>query len=164
MWLNTPALMRGYLGRDDLTTRVVSQGWFMTGDLGFLDERGRLHLRGRIREEINKGGMKVYPADIDAVVERFEAARDMCCFGFADPLYGQNVGIALVLEDASADTLRELYQWMTHHLAAHQLPVKWYLLDTIPRTSRGKINRDRVANACATLEPVDLKAALSGSS
>ncbi len=163
VWLNTPALMRGYLGRDDLTARVVSQGWFMTGDLGYLDDHGRLFLRGRIREEINKGGMKVYPSDIDAVVERFESARDMCCFGFADPLYGQNVGVALVLENTSADTLRDLYQWMKHHLATHQLPVKWYLLDAIPRTSRGKINRDSVADACAALEPVDLKAVLSGS-
>ncbi|MCO6411439.1 MAG: acyl--CoA ligase [Thiogranum sp.] len=156
VWLNTPALMKGYLNRDDLTARAVSQGWFMTGDLGYLDAQGRLHLRGRTREEINKGGMKVYPADIDAVVERFAATRDMCCFGFDDPLYGQNVGVALVLEDTSADTLRELHAWMKHHLAAHQLPVKWYLLDAIPRTSRGKINRDSVAEACAAHEPVDL--------
>lgn len=161
VWLNTPALMRGYLGRDDLTARVVSQGWFMTGDLGYLDERGRLYLRGRVREEINKGGMKVYPGDIDAVVERFKAARDMCCFGFDDPLYGQNVGLALVLEDSSAGTLRALQGWMKRHLATHQLPVRWYLLDAIPRTSRGKINRDSVAQACAVLDPVDLKTALS---
>lgn len=164
VWINTPALMRGYLGRDDLTNRAVSQGWFMTGDLGYLDTHGRLHLRGRIREEINKGGMKVYPADIDAVVERFGAVRDMCCFGFDDPLYGQNVGVALVLEDSSADTLRDLHGWMKHHLATHQLPVKWYLLEEIPRTSRGKINRDSVADTCATLEPVDLKTVLDTSS
>lgn len=164
VWINTPALMRGYLGRDDLTTRVVSQGWFMTGDLGYLDERGRLHLRGRIRDEINKGGTKVYPADIDAVVERFGAARDSCCFAIDDPLYGQNVGVALVLEDTSADTFRALYEWMRHHLATHQLPVRWYRLDAIPRTSRGKINRENVASACAALEPIDLKAMLGGSS
>ena len=163
VWLNTPALMRGYLGRDDLTAQVVSQGWFMTGDLGYLDEHGHLHLRSRIREEINKGGMKVYPADIDAVVERFAAARDMCCFGFDDPLYGQNVGVGLVLEDSSAETLRELHAWLKLHLAVHQLPVQWYLLDSIPRTSRGKINRDTVAEVCASLDPVDLRAVLGGS-
>ena len=56
VWVNTPALMRGYLDRDDLTEQVVSQGWFMTGDIGLLDERGRLYLRGREREEINRGG------------------------------------------------------------------------------------------------------------
>jgi long-chain acyl-CoA synthetase len=117
-----------------------------------------------VREEINKGGMKVYPADIDAVVERFGAARDMCCFGFDDPLYGQNVGVALVLEDDSANTLRALNEWMKHHLAKHQLPVKWYLLEAIPRTSRGKINRESVADACAALEPIDLKDVLRASS
>jgi len=162
VWLNTPALMRGYLERDDLTKRVVSQGWFMTGDLGHLDDHGRLYLRGRIREEINKGGMKICPSDIDAVAERFSAVRDMCCFGFEDSLYGQNVGLALVLEEGSDNhTLRELYAWLKRHLAEHKLPTKWYLMDAIPRTSRGKINRDIVARTCSELNPVDLRTVLS---
>src|SRR6185295_11465529 len=67
VWVSTPALMRGYLDRDDLTSRVVANGWFVTGDIGTLDEHGRLYLRGREREEINRGGLKVYPADIDSV-------------------------------------------------------------------------------------------------
>jgi acyl-CoA synthetase (AMP-forming)/AMP-acid ligase II len=101
VWLNTPALMKGYFEREDLTNEVVSQGWFMTGDVGTLDERGVLYLQGRVREEINKGGMKVHPADIDAVVERFAGTKDVCSFGFDDSLYGQDVGIAVVLEDPS---------------------------------------------------------------
>jgi long-chain acyl-CoA synthetase len=68
------ALMKGLFQRDDLTALAVSEGWFLTGDIGFIDERGRLVLRGRERDEINKGGMKIYPADIDTVVERFEHA------------------------------------------------------------------------------------------
>src|SRR5262245_41656928 len=80
VWVNTPALMRGYLGRDDLTAEVVSAGWFHTGDIGVLDERGWLHLRGREREEINKGGMKIYPGDVDAVIEQFDQTLDVCAF------------------------------------------------------------------------------------
>jgi acyl-CoA synthetase (AMP-forming)/AMP-acid ligase II len=59
VWVQTPALMRGYFRRDDLTAQVVSQGWFSTGDRGFIDDRGYLYLRGRVRDEINKSGQKI---------------------------------------------------------------------------------------------------------
>ena len=156
IWLNTPALMKGYFNRDDLTDQVVSQGWFMTGDIGMLDERGLLYLRGRERDEINKGGAKIYPADVDAVVERFNRTADVCTFAFDDPIYGQNVGMAVVLNDPSDVTVRALYQWMKRHLAEAKMPVRWYLVETIPRTSRGKINRDMVKETCARLVPLDL--------
>jgi acyl-CoA synthetase (AMP-forming)/AMP-acid ligase II len=160
VWLNTPALMHGYLDRDDLTDQVVSAGWFMTGDIGMLDERGRLYLRGRERDEINKGGAKIYPADVDAVVERFAQAKDVCTFALDDPTYGQNVGMAVVLDDAGHATIAALHAWMKQHLAKPKMPVRWYLVDAIPRTSRGKINRDSVKASCAGLTPVDLTAIL----
>jgi acyl-CoA synthetase (AMP-forming)/AMP-acid ligase II len=146
--------MRGYLGRDDLTAEVMSAGWLRTGDVGLVDERGWLYLRGREREEINKGGMKIYPADIDAVVERFEDAVDVCAFALEDALLGEDVGIAVVLRDGSAAKLGALREWMALHLARHQMPRRWYLVDEIPRTSRGKVNRSAVAARCVELQPV----------
>ncbi len=163
IWVNSPALMRGYLNRDDLTDEAVCHGWFVTGDIGLFDERGLLYLRGRERDEINKGGMKVYPADIDAVVERFERTTDVCAFALDDPLYGQNVAIAVALSDRSDETIRALHQWMREHLAEAKMPVRWYLVKEIPRTSRGKINRDHVKEACASLQPLDLPRVLSSS-
>jgi oxalate---CoA ligase len=154
VWVNTPALMKGYLDRPDLTAEVVSQGWFLTGDIGLVDERGHLYLRGREREEINKGGMKIYPGDIDAVIERFEAARDVCTFAVSDALHGESVGVAVVLESTSDEVVERLHEWCAQHLAAHQLPQRWYWLDEIPRTSRGKVNRELVARRCAELQPV----------
>ena len=151
VWVNTPALMRGYLDRDDLTEQVVSQGWFLTGDIGLLDERGWLYLRGREREEINRGGMKIYPADIDSVVERFEWTRDVCSFAYPDALHGEDVGIAVVLDPAGGDSLSRLQDWCATYLARHQMPQRWYLLDEIPRSSRGKVNREAVALHCAEL-------------
>jgi len=157
VWVNTPALMRGYLGRDDLTRQVVSQGWFLTGDIGLVDDRGMLYLKGREREEINKGGMKVHPADIDAVVERFEETSDVCTFAVSDPLLGENVGIAVVLRTDHPDVLRRLYAWTAGHVAEHQMPVRWFVVPEIPRTSRGKINRQHVAERCASIAPVDAR-------
>ena len=156
VWTLTPALMRGYLDRDDLTVQVVSHGWFATGDIGVIDDRGWLVLRGREREEINKGGMKIYPGDIDGVIERFTATLDVCSFAYADPLLGEDVGVAVALKQNDDATLRELHRWARAHLAAHQLPQRWYILDEIPRTSRGKVNRSQIAGHCETRRPVDM--------
>jgi len=161
VWLQTPALMRGYLDRDDLTAECVRAGWFLTGDLGFVDERGWLTLHGRVRDEINKGGAKVYPADIEAVAEGFPGLADLCCFAIDDPNYGQNVGLALVLDGEDPARLRALHGRLRERLADHQMPVRWFLLDELPRTSRGKIQRDRIAALCSERQPVDLRALLS---
>jgi oxalate---CoA ligase len=156
-WINTPALMRGYLGRDDLTAEAVADGWFTSWDIGVIDRRGRLYLRGREREEINRGGTKVQPGDVDAVLERFEATVDVCTFGYDDAGAEEEVGVALVLRTRDETTMARLGTWVRRHLAAHQLPRKWYVLDAIPRTSNGKVNRRVVAEWCAGLEPIDLR-------
>ena len=163
VWVSTPALMRGYLDRDDLTEKVVADGWFATGDIGTLDAHGRLYLRGREREEINKGGLKVYPADIDTAIESFPATADVCAFAFEDLLLGEEVGVAVVLHDDAPDTMRALHAWTVERLAKHQVPRRWYLLSAIPRTSRGKVNRATVANQCANETPLSV-AALRGTS
>lgn len=163
VWVSTPALMRGYLDRDDLTSRVVANGWFVTGDIGTIDEQGLLYLRGREREEINKGGLKVYPADIDHVIERFPATADVCTFAFEDPLLGEDVGVAVVLREGTPDTLGQLHAWTVERLAKHQVPRRWYVLAEIPRTSRGKVNRATVATQCQNETPLDV-AGLRGTS
>ena len=162
VWLNTPALMKGYFKRQDLTNAAIQQGWFKTGDIGMLDDRGRLFLRGRERDEINKGGFKVFPADIDEVVEQYSITSEVCTFGFEDDFYGENVGMALVLEDTSEQSIRGLHEWISSHLAQHKHPERWYLLDEIPRTSRGKVNRDSVMKACMKQAPLDLRVLLRG--
>jgi long-chain acyl-CoA synthetase len=156
VWLNTPALMKGYFQRDDLTAQVVRDGWFVTGDKGLVDERGYLYLCGREREEINKGGMKVYPGDIDAVVEQYENAIDVCTFACDDSFYGQNIAMAVVLKSGESETLRSLHQFMSLRLAAHKMPIRWFVVESIARTSRGKLNRASISEGCAALEPVDM--------
>ena len=71
---------------------------------------------------------------------------------------GQDVGIAVVLEDGSERRLLDLLEWTKKHLAQHKVPVRWYVVEEIPRTSRGKINRIRVAEECAKGRAVDMKA------
>ena len=163
VWLRTPALMRGYLDRDDLTRQAVVDGWFATGDLGLLDERGHLHLRGRERDEINKGGMKISPAEVDAVAESFAGVADACAFPVDDPLYGQNVGLAVTFTEPGDGAVAELYRWMRERLAEAKLPARWWVLDALPRSVRGKLNRDAVRIECARRAPVDLARVLGRS-
>jgi len=156
LWIKTPALMRGYLGRDALTRRVVVDGWLATGDLARLDEQGRLHLHGRERDEINKGGIKISPAEVDAAAASFPKVSDACAFAVDDALYGQNVGLAVALDESGDAAVHELYHWMRARLAEAKLPVRWWVLDAIPRSDRGKLSREAVRDACAGRAPLDL--------
>jgi acyl-CoA synthetase (AMP-forming)/AMP-acid ligase II len=157
VWIKTPALMREYLGREDLTRSAVAAGWFLTGDIGYLDDRGRLYLRGREREEINKGGIKVHPADIEAAVQELASTLEVCSFAYDDPLYGQNVALALALDPANSESIREIYLGLTARLAPHQIPARWYAVSRIARTANGKIDRQETARRCAALTPLDTK-------
>jgi acyl-CoA synthetase (AMP-forming)/AMP-acid ligase II len=156
VWINTPALMQGYFAQSALTEQVISGGWFITGDMGLVDQRGRLYLKGRERDEINKGGAKVYPADVDAVVERFEHATAVCTFAIDDRAYGQNVAMAVVMSRQDDAALRQLHAWLKEHLAEFKIPQRWYVIDELPKNSRGKVSRGTVQELCATLKPVDL--------
>ena len=161
-------LVRAFCGGDPVTR--VSERGDRVGDrvveasvegAKLVDGDGRLLLRGRERDEINKGGMKIYPSDIDAVVERFERAKDVCTFALDDPIYGQAVGMAIVLADKQDETIRALHAQMRLQLAEHKMPSRWWLLDDIPRTSRGKLNRDAVKAACQKQPALDLPSILS---
>jgi len=99
---------------------------------------------------------------VDAVVERFEQASDVSTFALDDEIYGQTVGIAVVLTDRDDATLRALHRWMLAHLAEPKMPARWWVVESIPRTSRGKINRDAVKAACAGLAPLDMAHILGG--
>jgi acyl-CoA synthetase (AMP-forming)/AMP-acid ligase II len=157
VWVRTPALMRGYLGRDDLTADAVRDGWLRTGDIGFLDTAGRLHLRGRERDEINRGGLKVYPGDVEAVIQQFDRVLDSCAFSYDTGSGEEEVALAVVLSATDPATLSRLHAWVRERLAAYQLPRRWFLVDEIPQTANGKVNRPLVAARCAALRPVDLR-------
>jgi acyl-CoA synthetase (AMP-forming)/AMP-acid ligase II len=95
--------------------------------------------------------LKVYPGDIDAVADAAPKVNDVCTFAVEDSLYGQNVGIALVIEGNPDNVMPDVRAQMSERLAQHQMPVCWYVVDEIPRTSRGKINRAAVAETCLAL-------------
>jgi acyl-coenzyme A synthetase/AMP-(fatty) acid ligase len=146
VWVKTASLMKEYYKRDDLTKEFIFNTWFFTGDKGFLDANDNLYLRGRVRNEINKGGIKIMPEDIDIQLEKNENVLEACAFGVDDRISGQNVNVAIVLKNDSK--LGEVKSWLKGNISSYKLPAKWFVLNSIPKTERGKVNRKNVAQYC----------------
>ena len=144
--IQCPTLMAGYFRLDELTAGVLRDGWFHTGDLGRIDD-GVLRLTGRAKHEINRAGLKVHPEDIDLLLERHEGVVEACAFGAPDPIVGEIVCVAVVLEQDRG--LDEIRAWCAERLVREKNPDKWFVVDAIPKTDRGKIDRHAVAAACS---------------
>jgi len=142
--IQSPCLMSGYLNRPDLTASVMTEGWFRTGDQGTIDEAGRIRLTGRIKDEINRAGFKVQPAEIDLLLETHPQVAEACVFGIPDPVSGEVIGAAVrLVQHATADT-RSLQAWCRERLRRDAVPEHWFIVASIPRNTRGKVNRDAV--------------------
>ena len=145
--------MRGYLELPDLTAKVLNGGYFFTGDVGEIKD-GVLYLTGRKKFEINKGGLKVNPEDIDILLESNPIIREACAFGVEDEVAGEIVGVAIVTNEEANFKFDSLKKWIKERLSIEKVPSKWFLLDEIPKTDRGKVNRFNVAELCKTKSPL----------
>jgi acyl-CoA synthetase (AMP-forming)/AMP-acid ligase II/pimeloyl-ACP methyl ester carboxylesterase len=158
--VRSPCLTSGYFKRPDLTAAVMIDGWFRTGDRGAVDEFGRIWLTGRIKDEINRAGFKVQPAEIDMVIERHPAVAESCVFGLPDPVSGEVVGAAVRLKGQGAADATILQAWCRERLRREAVPERWFIVGAIPRNARGKVNRDAVRRELSetTDTPADVDA------
>jgi acyl-CoA synthetase (AMP-forming)/AMP-acid ligase II len=140
-----PNVMDGYEANPAANAEAFSAGWFRTGDQGTLDERGYLHLVGRIKELINRGGEKIAPGEIDEVLRRHPAVAEAVAFGVPHPAWGEEVAAAVVLKEEVGE--KELLAFCREHLADFKVPRRVHVLAEIPRTATGKIQRRSVAAA-----------------
>ena len=120
-------------------------GWFRTGDRGYLDHDGYLWLVARIKELINRGGEKISPREIDEVLLAHPAVAEAASFGVAHGTWGEEVAAAVVLRHAATEA--ELLAYCREHLADYKRPKQIHITETIPRTATGKIQRGVVARA-----------------
>jgi acyl-CoA synthetase (AMP-forming)/AMP-acid ligase II len=135
-------LTPGYLNNDQANAESFFGGWFRTGDQGRVDD-GYLRLLGRLKEMIIRGGENISPYEIEAVLLAHPQVAEAVAFGVDDDKYGQTVAAAVVLEgDAGADELR---RHTAHSLAAFKVPDRIHVLDEIPKTPTGKVQRPRMA-------------------
>ncbi|HEY3992303.1 MAG TPA: AMP-binding protein [Ktedonobacteraceae bacterium] len=117
-------------------------GWFRTGDLGYLDADGYLFLKGRLREVINRGGENIAPCEIEDVLQSYPAVREAAVVGRPDPIYGELVVAYLTVRtNWSAESGEHLRHYITQHLRASKIPVELIILSELPRNATGKIDR-----------------------
>jgi acyl-CoA synthetase (AMP-forming)/AMP-acid ligase II len=142
-----PNVVSGYENNPEANAKSFTNGWFRTGDQGFLDEDGYLRLTGRLKELINRGGEKIGPREIDEVLLSHPAVAEAVCFGVPHPAWGEEVAAAVVLKDPATEA--EILLFCKERLAEFKRPKKIYITKEIPRTATGKIQRGVVAKAFA---------------
>ena len=141
--LKGPNVITHYDGNSEADAASFSDGWFRTGDIGVLDRDGYVTLVGRLKEQINRGGEKIAPAEIDEVLLSHPAVAEAVCFGVPHPSWGEEIEAAVVLRGGA--TPEELIRHCRAHVAAFKVPKRIHLVDAIPRTASGKIQRIAVA-------------------
>jgi acyl-CoA synthetase (AMP-forming)/AMP-acid ligase II len=134
-----PNVMRGYDRNPAANAAAFVNGWLRTGDRGKVDADGYVSLIGRIKELINRGGEKVSPPEIDAVLIAHPAVAEAASFGVPDDKYGEEVSAAIVLK--APVTAKELQAFCRESLADFKVPKVLYIVTELPKTATGKVQR-----------------------
>jgi acyl-CoA synthetase (AMP-forming)/AMP-acid ligase II len=142
-----PNVIEGYENNPEANAKSFTNGWFRTGDQGMIDEEGYLHLTARIKELINRGGEKIAPLEIDAVMMTHPCVAEAVAFGMPHPTWGEEVAIAVVLKEPQTEAA--LVEHCKQHLADFKVPKKVHIVEKIPRTATGKIQRRSMAETFA---------------
>jgi acyl-CoA synthetase (AMP-forming)/AMP-acid ligase II len=140
-WAGTYHLMLGYWQRPDATADALRDGVLHTGDLGFLDGDGFLHIRDRKSLVIIRGGANVYPAEVERVVHELDGVEACAVVGLPDERLGERVVAAVQLAPGAAVTAEQLTAHCLANLAKYKVPERWVFVESFPRNSMNKIVR-----------------------
>jgi acyl-CoA synthetase (AMP-forming)/AMP-acid ligase II len=151
--LSGPSVMLGYDRDPVATARVLRDGWLSTGDLGWVDEQGRVFLTGRSKDLIIRAGVNIYPAEIEAVLLRHPDVADAHVVGLDHVLLGECVAACVARKDGAGVSEADLIRHCRTALAAHKCPEQIRFVDAVPRTSRGKVSRSAVKALFASPPP-----------
>jgi long-chain acyl-CoA synthetase len=139
-----PGVMLGYWHNPELTAQTVRDGWLHTGDIGRFDEDGFLYVVDRMKDLIIRGGFNVFPRDVEDVLLEHPAVLVAACVGRPDPERGEEVVAAVQLAPGQEVTSDELVEFAKARMAKYKYPREVIVLDAVPLTSVGKINRKAV--------------------
>ena len=137
----SPLLMRGYYKRPDLTAQALVDGWLYTGDVGYADADGFLHLVDRKKDMIISGGVNVFPKDIEEIAVQHPDVREVAVFGIPDAKWGESPMAAVVLKERTATSVSpgDLRLWINARVAARFQQVhEVVIVDDLPRSTAGK--------------------------
>jgi long-chain acyl-CoA synthetase len=136
-----PQIMSGYRNRPKETAEALRDGYLYTGDIGELDADGYLYIRDRKKDMVIVGGYNVYPREVDEVLFAHPAVKEAASTGTPDGYYGETVRAFVVLNNGARITSQELIDHCKKNLAPYKVPSQIYLVDALPRTTVGKIDK-----------------------
>ena len=136
-----PTVIDGYENNPAADEAAFTNGWFRTGDEGYLDDGGYLFLTGRLKEQINRGGEKVSPLEVDEVLLRHEAVAQAVTFAMPHDKLGEEVAAAVVLVEGASVSEPEMREHVGHSLAAFKVPRRVVFCDELPKGPTGKLQR-----------------------
>ncbi|SEA51070.1 long-chain acyl-CoA synthetase [Thalassobacillus cyri] len=137
-----PQVMKGYWGRKEDTDEVLNaEGWFRTGDLGYMNGEGYFYVVDRKKDMIIAGGFNIYPREVEEVLYEHEAVQEAVVVGIPDPYRGETVKAFIVKREDSSVSEQELNDFCRKHMAAYKVPRIYEFRDELPKTAVGKILR-----------------------
>jgi len=149
-----PQVFDGYLDDAALDAASRIDGWFRTGDLARFDVAGDLHVVGRLKDVINRGGEKIAPLEIDAVLRGVPGIRDAAAFGVPHPTLGEEVVAAVVREDGATIEAQDVIDAVRERLGARRTPRRVGFVSELPRNRAGKVLRRSLREAFGSADPI----------
>ena len=134
-------VMAGYYKMPDKTAETIIDGWLHTGDIGYIDSRGYVFIKDRIRDLVVTGGFNVYPSDVEAVLGRHPAVRECVVFGVDDAKWGEAVHAAVELHYGASASADDIISFVKQHLDSVKAPKMVHITKELPRSAVGKILR-----------------------
>jgi long-chain acyl-CoA synthetase len=141
LWIKGPGMFDAYLSPWQTCEETCVDGWFATGDLAVTDATGRVYLRGRTKSVLNVGGMKVFPEEVEAVVNRHPAVNGCRVIGIPHAVLGTLPAVEVILAEGQELTARELVAWCRGALSTYKIPVRVEFVTKLPVTASGKLRR-----------------------
>lgn len=137
--VNGDNVMKGYYKQPEISKETKRNEWLHTGDLGYFDDEGYLYLTGRLKNIIISGGINIYPEEIEQLLLQHECVDDVCVYGVEHDMMGEVPAAKIVLK---ADvSIAELKKFCSKNLANYKVPVKFDIVNSLPKTYNGKIKR-----------------------
>ncbi len=136
-----PQVMKGYWNRPEETATVLHDGWFLTGDIGKMDEHGYFYIVDRKKDMVIAGGYNIYPREVEEVLFEHPSVLEAAAVGVPDAYRGETIKAFIVLKDGATCTEAELNKFMRERLAVYKVPRLYEFRKELPKTTVGKVLR-----------------------
>lgn len=136
-----PSVFKGYKGKDEATKKSFYEGFFLTEDMGIIDEDGFLYFLGRAKEMIKCSGYSVYPEEVEKMLAKNEKVNEVAVIGLPDPVRGESVKAFIVLKKDVEATEEEIIDWAKERMSAYKYPREVEFISAVPKTNSGKLLR-----------------------